>query len=267
MTDDYASDYDFERDVDYQAELVKLAIAEMLAGRMEQLNISRTELARRLGVTRARVTQILAGYSNLTVGTLAAAAAALEARVYVELVPSVARGAASPPNVEGWKAPPRRLKGCIEQAHDSGPGGLSAMERLRLRNAHPAPLALHGFWVDEVHLLRTPLERASDEEDAEVGVRASKPKVLVNPEDPSQYFVRLRVKATGAGQSVDVTASGLFRVAEGGQGPEESNRLVQYNAPAILYGMVRGIVASLTGSSDSGRLDLPAINILQLADD
>jgi len=118
VNNDYAAEHDFDHDVDYQAELAKLAIAEMLAGRMEQLKISRTELAQRLGVSRARVTQILAGYSNLTVGTLVAAAAALDTHVYFELIPNVSRSAATPPNVEGWKTPPPRLKRPTERAQD-----------------------------------------------------------------------------------------------------------------------------------------------------
>jgi hypothetical protein len=56
------------------------------------------------------VTQILAGYSNLTVSTLVAAAAALDTKVSVELVPTTARSVAAAPDVEGWTTPPPQLK-------------------------------------------------------------------------------------------------------------------------------------------------------------
>ena len=118
MDDEYGVDDDLGRDLVYQAELVKLAIAELLASRMEQIKISRTELARRLNVSRARVTQILAGYANLTVSTMAAAAAALDAKVYVELIPMASRSAAMPPDTDGWTTPPPLLESVLERPED-----------------------------------------------------------------------------------------------------------------------------------------------------
>lgn len=112
MEIDYGAEYDFEHDPDYQAELVKLGIAGVLIERMEELGVSRSELAERMGVSRARVTQILAGYANVTVRTLAAAALALDARVHFELQPAQsAAGVASPAapsDGQQFPAPPMR---------------------------------------------------------------------------------------------------------------------------------------------------------------
>ncbi|HEY5477217.1 MAG TPA: helix-turn-helix transcriptional regulator, partial [Tepidiformaceae bacterium] len=87
MADDYGLEYDFPHDADYLAAKAKLAIAGSLTDQMEKLGINRTQLAQRLNVSAGRVTQILAGYSNLTIDTLVAAALGLEATVYFELLP------------------------------------------------------------------------------------------------------------------------------------------------------------------------------------
>lgn len=53
---------------------------------MKRRGISRRELARRLDVTPGRVSQILSGDENLTLRTLAAVCAALDAHFRVELM-------------------------------------------------------------------------------------------------------------------------------------------------------------------------------------
>lgn len=80
------NDLDLSRDPEYQTELLKLDVAILLSERMEALGVSRTLMAERLGVSQSRVTQILAGYSNITLSTLAHAALALDLTVRFDLV-------------------------------------------------------------------------------------------------------------------------------------------------------------------------------------
>jgi len=47
--------------------------------------VNRTELARRLGVSKARVTNLLGGSTNLTLRTLAAIAVALECDIDLQI--------------------------------------------------------------------------------------------------------------------------------------------------------------------------------------
>jgi hypothetical protein len=54
---------------------------------MEEHGVSQRNLAERLGVSAGRISQILSGDQNLTVGTLAAVCVALKARMDVTLVP------------------------------------------------------------------------------------------------------------------------------------------------------------------------------------
>jgi transcriptional regulator with XRE-family HTH domain len=82
---------------------------------MKQQGVNKAELARAMGVTPGRVSQILSGDGNLTLHTLAAVCAALDARLNVELVPhrgnflpdeGYPRSSASPENAAPPVAPP-----------------------------------------------------------------------------------------------------------------------------------------------------------------
>ena len=64
-------------DVGLQAELAKTAIAADLAVLAARAGVSRTELAKRLSWSKARVSQVLGGNGNLTVETIHAVTRAL----------------------------------------------------------------------------------------------------------------------------------------------------------------------------------------------
>ena len=64
-------------DVGLQAELAKTAVAADLAVLVVRAGVSRTELAKRLGWSKARVSQVLSGNGNLTVETIHAVTRAL----------------------------------------------------------------------------------------------------------------------------------------------------------------------------------------------
>lgn len=57
-------------DAGLQAELAKTAVAADLAVLVARAGVSRTELAKRLGWSKARVSQVLGGNGNLTVETI-----------------------------------------------------------------------------------------------------------------------------------------------------------------------------------------------------
>jgi transcriptional regulator with XRE-family HTH domain len=68
---------------------------EALANRMEAAEISRSELARRLGSSPAYVTKVLRGNGNFTLTTLVRLARAVGMEVRLDLVPpGLSRGAA-----------------------------------------------------------------------------------------------------------------------------------------------------------------------------
>ena len=72
----------------YPLEIAILEFTEALHVTMEQQGISRAELARRLGTSRAYVTKALRGNVNFTLATMTRLAAAAGAHVRVALEPS-----------------------------------------------------------------------------------------------------------------------------------------------------------------------------------
>lgn len=63
-------------------------VTTAITWRMKQLGMNRAELARKMGVSPGRVSQILSGDDNLTLRTLASVCVALDARLDAKLVPN-----------------------------------------------------------------------------------------------------------------------------------------------------------------------------------
>ncbi len=68
----------------FEEELLVAEATDTLEAYMESVGLSRKELARRLGVSPGRVTQILSGSQNLTLRSLAGAAWAMGLRLQLE---------------------------------------------------------------------------------------------------------------------------------------------------------------------------------------
>lgn len=71
------------------AEYTRLSqrVRSAVAWHMDEHGLSRAELARRMGVTPGRVSQLLSGDENLTLKTLSTLATCLGARCEINLVP------------------------------------------------------------------------------------------------------------------------------------------------------------------------------------
>ena len=61
---------DLANDVDYITERKKIQIAELISKLMEEKNITKAELARKLNTTRQSVTKFLRGDNNFTIKTI-----------------------------------------------------------------------------------------------------------------------------------------------------------------------------------------------------
>jgi len=71
-----------ERDFEFRLEMLILDLTEAICERMEQRNISRTNLARMLNISPAAVTKILNG-NNFTIKTLLSLADALDTELII----------------------------------------------------------------------------------------------------------------------------------------------------------------------------------------
>jgi transcriptional regulator with XRE-family HTH domain len=72
---------------DFQREHLILEVTEAIAEAMEEQDIDRSELARRLGKTRGYITQLLAGTANMTLKTVADVFTAMGRYIRVQHAP------------------------------------------------------------------------------------------------------------------------------------------------------------------------------------
>jgi len=77
---------ELDNDPEFVAEYLALELAEQVLARLEQLGLSRADLARRLGVSPAYITKILRG-ANVSLATVAKIAVALRADPKIALEP------------------------------------------------------------------------------------------------------------------------------------------------------------------------------------
>ena len=75
----------YEGDPEFEFDRLALDVGERIVERMEKLGMSRTDLAAAVGVSKARISQILSGHDNLTLKSLVAVAAGLESRIELRL--------------------------------------------------------------------------------------------------------------------------------------------------------------------------------------
>ena len=76
---------EFQGDPDYEFAKLAIEVGEQIVARMEERGMTQADLAREMGVSRARVSQILRGNDNLTLKSIVAVAIGLDCRVELQL--------------------------------------------------------------------------------------------------------------------------------------------------------------------------------------
>lgn len=89
--------------------------------------------------------------------------------------------------------------------------------------------------------------------------------VCKNRGNEHNYKLTLEVKAVpeGFGWNIDVEIAGLFSFPPG-TGLNDMEGIVRVNGCTILYGLLRGHLASVTGAFPSGPYVLPTVNMLEV---
>jgi antitoxin component HigA of HigAB toxin-antitoxin module len=77
----------FEQSENYHLDAAKVEISEQIYLAMEQQGVSKAELARRLGKSRAYVTKVLQGSTNFTLESLVRIARALDYQLDLQFSP------------------------------------------------------------------------------------------------------------------------------------------------------------------------------------
>lgn len=135
------------------------------------------------------------------------------------------------------------------------------MAKLRVVPVQESSLRLLRYWIEEIHATGPAPDMAPETLlTSDVTVRASKPELSRIAEG---FLVRMRVRATAPNIDIDVTISGAFTIADE-PNAEGFPDLIKYNAPAVLYGLLRGVVGVVTENWGTGSVAIPSINILAL---
>lgn len=89
--------------------------------------------------------------------------------------------------------------------------------------------------------------------------------VAKNQDDEYNYKLTLGVKVVpeGFGWSIDVEIVGIFSFSKG-TSISDMEGIVRVNGCTILYGLLRGHLASVTGAFPSGPYVLPTVNMLEV---
>ncbi len=77
----------FREDAEFYAEELILDLTEQVVVAMKELGVNRTELAARMGVSKAFITKLLRGNTNITLRTMASLAKSLGCNVNIDVCP------------------------------------------------------------------------------------------------------------------------------------------------------------------------------------
>lgn len=133
-----------------------------------------------------------------------------------------------------------------------------------------SPLQLKQYALTEVSVKANPEHTsAGDDADAQHTPISAEVCRAASSENPREWKVDLKV---ALGQSdpgalpyfVQIAATGIFEVMP--QVPDDFiERIVSANGPAVLYGAMREVVASITGRGPHPALLLPSVTFIDMA--
>ncbi len=146
-----------EDDLDSLTDELLLDVTEQLYVRMTELGLRPTDLAERLGVSRAYVSQLLNGRPNMTMRTLVGVAHVLGQRVHVQLKPrgAVTAEQVTPDDALPWLRylPAQQVEGRVVNVSDVDvfvelePGVVGLIHRTHLQANGPDPRFARGQLV------------------------------------------------------------------------------------------------------------------------
>ena len=111
----------------YQQERAILEVTELICQLMDEQDVSRSDLAKRLGRTKGYITQLLDGRANMTVRTISDVFTALDRSVHFQEGPLRAAVSASPmirllPHNVNWAEQETAWPACVVTAHTPAVG-------------------------------------------------------------------------------------------------------------------------------------------------
>jgi preprotein translocase subunit SecB len=129
----------------------------------------------------------------------------------------------------------------------------------------PSLLQLDGFWIEALSLKANP-QASSERTKGLLPLVYEVAYAFPSQGTGAERMVRLRVRTRRTPPErpydIDMSIVGRFSLSKPIKDDALVDRLFQSNAPGILYGIMRGIIAALTALGRSGRLELPSANFL-----
>lgn len=132
-----------------------------------------------------------------------------------------------------------------------------------------AHLRLDTFFVEDLYIATNRgIKNAAEARTDSVQVGVEEAPRTVGEDESVAFATRIRVDVNGDDASFkharyQITASfyGMFTLLPG-LPEQQADFLIRYNAPSILWGIARGLLAEHTGNFPWGRLILPAVNFI-----
>ena len=127
------------------------------------------------------------------------------------------------------------------------------------------PLQLENYFVESLTFQAKPGFDRSKPHSEQLDVKFSP---LAHKEDPNRMMVRLDVAVAQRGSvnppcELSLTLVGFFVLPDGlDEGMKSA--MITLNAPSILYGVARQIVAETTGNGPWGKVFLPTFNFIDM---
>ena len=135
-----------------------------------------------------------------------------------------------------------------------------------LRRLPNSSVRLEHFWVERfnIDLGDTP---STLNEDLREPITRYSVNIFDNEEDSNLYRVQLRLRSERSSKNsedrhFDVLLSGVFSFPPDEFSLDERQPFLHLNAPAILYGIARGLIASMSGAGSLDALQLPSANFV-----
>ena len=291
---------EWEKDPVFNTEEVLLYFTEQICQLMEKKGIDRAELARRLGTSRAYITKLLNGYPNLTLQTMVKIALALDEKIEINFSSFPKFNIQNPKDADyQWVMvdcnrtqipgsvdrkvipfPPVKGKNISfdilyqsgknhENCHKPNKTNIYPINSKSMRTINMESL-LH---LETFHLLHLSFDINEDFNPENRGEVKYTTHINFNIfQSPDRLLFKIPFEFSMKSKSnktqykvkkLKIKIEGIFSFPEETQ-EEIIKQYIPFNALAILYGIARGIVAGVTGSSYGGSFILPTINLYKL---
>ena len=136
------------------------------------------------------------------------------------------------------------------------------VKKRRMRSLKRSLLQLDNYWLESISLRINQRGESASATNGEIPLRYYAEQ---STSESTQHLVRITVRTPRSTRyeqpfDVELTLLGQFSFSEPPD-QDSADMLLRFNAPAMLFGVARGIVSLLTSLTEAGRWNLPTVNL------